>query len=309
MKSIKLQGPDSVVKTQRGPMDKQAQLRKNLRKEGLLKQAIKTPSGLKKIANALSNPVRRKLDYVAICRKFLITELWPEGMPIIFDRDVEEFTAVVVGNGGAMRYLEIEVERVELTPFQIAVHPRIPWTELYSRLYQVVKRTKERIEQSMGLREDLIYYAALDDAAIAYHPVTAVATYLTKDALARSMTPLEFERIPPQNILMTAYGIQGIRRWQYQDIDDTARTEIRKTGYLGSIWGASMFISDQLSAGTYYIMGAPELHGWMPFRKEAEVIPADIPWQLMLGFVGFSYQALILHNCRSAVKGTFSTAV
>ena len=54
MKSIKLQGPDSVVKTQRGPMDKQAQLRKNLRKEGLLKQAIKTPSGLKKIAAALS---------------------------------------------------------------------------------------------------------------------------------------------------------------------------------------------------------------------------------------------------------------
>ena len=33
----------------------------------------------------LSIPVRRKLDYVGISGKFLITEPWPEGEPIIFD--------------------------------------------------------------------------------------------------------------------------------------------------------------------------------------------------------------------------------
>jgi len=54
MKSINLDGPANKIVTKRGPMDKQAQLRKNLRKEALLKQAIKTPSGLKKIAAALS---------------------------------------------------------------------------------------------------------------------------------------------------------------------------------------------------------------------------------------------------------------
>lgn len=292
-----------------GPINRQAQLNKDIRKEAILKKALETPSGLKKIASALTNPVRRKLDYVGLCRKFVVTELWPVGMPIIFDRDVEEFTAVVVGNGGALRYLEIEVERVELTPFVVAVNPRIPWTELYNRLYQVVKRTKERIEQAMALREDLIYFSALDDASTAYHPVTSVATYLTKDALSRSMTPLEFERIPPTNMLMTAYGTQGVRRWQYQDIDDTARTEIRKTGYIGNMWGSQIYISDQLSAGTYYIMGPAEMHGWMPFRKEAEVIPADVPWDLMLGFVGFEYYALLLHNVRSCVKGVFATNV
>lgn len=292
-----------------GLIDKQAQLAKNLRKEALLKKALATPTGLKKIAAALTNPVRRKLDYVGLCRKFVVTELWPDGMPIIFDRDVEEFTAVVVGSGGALRHLEIEVERVELKEFQVAVNPRIPWTELYSRLYQVVKRVKERIEQGVALREDLIYYAALDDAATAYHPVTSVATYLTKDALARSMTPLELDRIPPQNILMTAQGIQGIRRWQYQDVDDTARQEIRKSGYLGSIWGCSMFITDQITIGSYYIMGSPEFHAWMPFRKELEVVPADIPSDLVLGFVGWEYYSLLIHNVRSAVKGIFATNV
>jgi hypothetical protein len=306
MSKINLTGPDKQVRT---PNDRQAQAQKDIRKEAVLQATLKTPSGLKKIAAALTNPVRRKLDYVGLMRKFTITELWPVGMPLIFDRDVEEFTAVVVGNGGAMRYIEIEVERVELTPFQLAVNPRIPWTELYNRLYQVVKRTKERIEQGMALREDLIYYAALEDASTAYHPVTSVATFLTKDALARSMTPLEFERIPPTNILMTAYGIQGIRRWQYQDIDDTARMEIRKSGYLGNMWGAQLYISDQISAGTYYVMGPPELHSWTPFRKEAEVIPADVPWELILGFVGWEYYAQVIHNVRSCVKGMFATNV
>lgn len=307
MNDINLTGPNKTKRV--GPIDRQAQLQKDMRKEAILKKALNTPQGLKKIAAALTNPVRRKLDYVGLCRKFVITELWPNGMPMIFDRDVEEFTAVVVGNGGALRYIEIEVERVELIPFQVVVNPRIPWTEIYNRLYQVVKRTKERIEQSMALREDLLYYAALDDASIAYHPVTSVATYLTKDALSRSMTPLEFERIPPTNILMTAYGTQGIRRWQFQDIDDTARTEIRKSGYIGSMWGAQIYISDQLSAGNYYITGPAEMHAWMPFRKEAEVIPADVPWELVLGFVGFEYYALLIHNVRSCVKGIFATNV
>lgn len=287
----------------------EAKLEKDKRKEAILKAALKTPSGMKKIAASLSNPVRRKLDYVGLCRKFCITELWPEGMPIIFDRDVEEFTSVVIGKNGSMRYVEVEVERVEIQPFQNTVNVRIPYTELYSRLYQVVKRTKERIEQGMQLREDLIFYAALDDAAIAYHPVTAVSTFLTKDALARSMTPLEYERIPVENILMTAHGIQGIRRWQYQDIDDAGRKEIRETGYMGTIWGAGMYITDQLSAGTYYVMGSPELLAWMPFRKEAEVIPADLPSETILGFLGWSYYGLLLHNVRSCVKGTFSTTV
>lgn len=298
-----------MEKKQTGLTDRQAKLQKDLRKEAVLKAAMKTPSGLKKIAASLSNPVRRKLDYVGISRKFVVTELWPEGMPIIFDRDVEEFTSVVVGKNGSLRYLEVEVERAELTPFQVAVNIRIPYAELYSRLYQVVKRTKERIEQGMALREDLIYYAALDDAATAYHPTTSVSTYLTKDALARSITPLEYERIPAQHILMTAYGIQGIRRWQYQDIDDTARAEIRQTGYLGSIWGTQMYITDQLPAGNYYIIGPAELHAWQPFRKEAEVIPADLPGDLVLGFLGFEFYSLIIHSVRSACKGVFSTTV
>jgi hypothetical protein len=70
-----------------------------------------------------------------------------------------------------------------------------------------------------------------------------------------------------------------------------------------------MYITDQLPAGNYYIIGPAELHAWQPFRKEAEVIPADLPGDLVLGFLGYELYGLILHNVRSACKGVFSTTV
>lgn len=289
--------------------DREVSHRKIMSKEAIMKQALNTATGLKKIASALSNPVRKKLDYIGISRKFVISELWPDGMPMIFDRDVEEFIlpAVIIGKNGSARYTEVEVERITVEPFEILINPRIPYRELYSRLYQVVKRVKERIEQSMALREDLIFYGALDTASAGFHPTISVATYLTKDALARSMTPIEAQRLVPQNILMTAYGIQGIRRWQYQDIDDVARQEIRTSGYLGSIWGTQMYITDQLSAGTYYVMASPEFLAWMPMRKEVEVVPADVPEQAVLGFVAYEYYGLVIHNCLAVLKGQFNS--
>lgn len=288
-------------------INREAQLKQNLIKQAVLANALNDPRGLKKIAAALTNPVRRKLDYVGICRKFVVTELWPEGMPIVFDRDVEEFTAVVVGKNGTARYVEIEVERVELKEFEIMVNPRVPYKELYARLFNVVTRVKERLEQSLALREDTIFYAALDDAALLYHPVFSSASYLTKDGLSRTFTPLESERISPQNVIMTAFGTQSMRRWQFQDLDDVARAEVRSAGYLGSIWGAQFYVTDQLPGGTYYVTGGPEILGWMPFRKEAEVIPADIPQDLVLGMVGYENYAFTIHNVRAVVKGTFNT--
>lgn len=294
-------------KTTSHMIDRTAQLEKESRKELAIKESLHTVAGMSKIAASLSNPVRKKLDYQGISRKFVITELWPDGMPMIFDRDIEEFSAVSVAKNGSTRYLEIEVERVTIEPFELTVNPRIPFKELYSRLYQIVKRVKERIEQSISLKEDLLYYATLDSASQLFHPVITVASYLTKDALAKSLTPLEANRLTPENILMTAYGIQSIRRWQYQDLDDTARAEVRQTGYLGSIWGTNIFVSDQLANGTYYVISSPEFHAWMPFRKEVEIMPADIPSDLVIGFVAYEFYGLTIHNVQSCVKGQFAS--
>lgn len=279
-----------------------------MRKEADLQAAMKSPTGLHKIAANLASPVRKFLDYIGIYRKFSVTEGWPDGMPIIYDNDIDEFTAVKIGRNGTTRIIEIEVERTTLEEFEIVVRPKVPYAELYKRLYQVMKRVKERLEQGMALREDLFGFSLLETASTSRNTTIVVSTYLTKDALARAFSQVEQYRLRVKSILMSPFGIQGIRRWRYEEVDNVAREEIRKSGYLGSIWDADIYINDQVTSGTFYIIAEPEFTAWTPIRRDVDVIPADDPDNLLLGFVGYELLAMTVHNDRAVAKGTFNTA-
>lgn len=279
-----------------------------MRKEADLQSAIKSPTGLHKIAANLASPVRKYLDYIGIYRKFSVTEGWPDGMPIIYDNDIDEFTAVKIGRNGTTRLIEIEVERTELEEFEIVVRPKVPYAELYKRLYQVMKRVKECLEQGMALREDLYGFSLLETASQQVNTIVVITTYLTKDALARAFTQVEQHRLRVKSILMSPFGIQGIRRWRYEDIDNVAREEIRKSGYLGTIWDADIYINDQITSGVFYIIAEPEFTAWTPIRRDVDVIPADDPDNLLLGFVGYELLAMTVHNGKAVAKGTFNTA-
>lgn len=41
----------------------------------------------------------------------------------------------------------------------------------------------------------------------------------------------------------------------------------RETGYLGNLWGADFYVSDQVAYGTMYVMTSPKFLAWMPFRR------------------------------------------
>lgn len=287
------------------PMDRQAALQIRLTKENEIRNALRTQAGLMKIAANLGNPVRKHLDYEGVFRKFGVTETWPDGQPMIYDDDIEEFTAVKVAANGGMRMIEIEVTRQTLDEFEIVVKPKIPYRELYTRLYNVMNRAKERLIQGMQLREDNYGFGLMDTASTLTHSQVTIATALTRDALARSFTPIEYTRNVVSSVLMTAYGNEGIRRWQYTDLDQVAMQQVRESGYLGSIWGTKIFISDQISQGLFYPVGTPDKCAWIPIRRDTEVIPADDPDNLLLGFVGYELLGMTWHNSRTIVKGSF----
>jgi len=290
-------------------MTREAALQKVAAKEAELRAAIRTQAGLHKIAANLSSPVRQKLDYAGIGRKFAVVEPWPDGMPMIYDSYVEEFSAVKIARNGSTTALEIEVTRTEIEPFEIVARPKIPYRELYSRLYQVMRRTKERLEQSMMLREDLYVFSLMHTAATTHYTPVSVVAALSKKDLAQGFAPIEANRLIVENILMSAYGMSGIRQWQYLDLDEVARQEVRQTGYLGSIWGAKIFISDQVPQGTFYLTAGPEWLLWMPIRKDFEAVPADDPDNLLLGFTGYEFLGLAVINARGVNRGTFNSAL
>lgn len=300
-------------------LSRQEKMARLIRKEAALARAMETESGLRKIAANMANPVRQRLDYKGIFRKFIVVEQMPDGVPLIFDRDLPFVPAVKVGANGSGRVVEMYGQRTELEPFEIVARPKIPYSELYNRRYRALDRAKDRLIEGMELREDLIGFGLLETAFAAGVAFTSqpngpynltlqtTSGPLDRDPLAKLFTQIEKNRLVVQSVLMSPFGTQGIRRLDFQNLDQSGMQEVRETGYLGSMWGADFYVSDQIPADTVYAMTSPKFLGWMPIRKDTDVIPADDPDHLRLGLVGYELLGLTIHNIFATAKLTFST--
>ncbi len=282
------------------------------RKEAVIAKHIGTENGLRKIAANMSNPVREQLDFRGVARKLAIVEQMPDGVPLIYDRDLPEVPAIHIGARGTSRVTEMRGTRYTLEAFDVKAETKIPYSELYERRFRTLDRAKDRLIQGMELREDLQFYGLLDAAftlgeARANGPVLVdTSGPLDRDFLARGFTELEKNRLVVHSVLMSPYGTQGIRRLDFQSLDQVGMQEVRETGYLGEFWGASFYVSDQVDDGTAYILASPKMLAWIPIRKDVDVIPADDPSNLRLGFVGYARMGMTVHNTLGVAKVTFA---
>ena len=290
---------------------RRANLQKTAAKERILTRYLSTVGGLNKIAANLANPVRKQLDYKGIIRKFFVVELMESGIPLIFDRDLPQVPCAKVGQGGTVNIVEMQAERVEVQDFEIAGRPKIPYRELYVRRFRALDRAKDRLIEGMQLREDLMGFSLFDTALAACTDdcaptnVTNGTNGLDRNGLGLAFAGIEAHRLVVQSVLMSAYGTAGIRRWEFEDLDQVAMQEVRETGYLGRMWGADFYVSDQIDSGRAYILAQDKFLGWMPIRKDVDVIPADDPDHLRLGFVGYELLGMFLHNCCGVNLFTF----
>jgi len=277
-----------------------------MKRNAALAQALQTEVGIRRIAANMANPARLKLDYKGIFRKFVIVEQMPDGVPLIFDKDLPMVPAVKVGKGGTPRMIEMRGKRVELTAFEIVARVKVPYEELFTRRYRALDRAKDRLIEGIQLREDLIGFGLIETASTLVNTPVTTAGAFDRDLLAKMFTPIENNRLPVSSVLMSPYATQGIRRLDFQNLDQVGMQEVRETGYLGNYWGADFYMSDQIPSGTAYAMASPKFFGWMPLRKDLDVIPADDPDNVRLGFVGYQLAAMTIFNALGAMKGTFN---
>jgi len=86
------------------------------------------------------------------------------------------------------------------------------------------------------------------------------------------------------------------------DIDPVTQREILQTGLYARIWGADIIVSKVVTAGTVYGCADPEFVGVMPVRQDIEVLPADEPKQLKLGWVVSEIIGIGIVNPRGTAK-------
>lgn len=272
-------------------------------KDRAVHRALQTEGGLKRIAAQMANPVRFFLDYKGISRKLVVVEQIPDGVPIIYDKDLPRVPALKIGPEGSVRAIEMKGTRVEIDAFEIVARPKIPYKELYTRRFRALNRAKDRLVEGLELREDLLWFGLIEAASELFNtPVNVTGTAVNKQDLSIAFAEVEKWRLVCSSVLMSVWGTRAIRSWQFQNLDQIGMIQVRETGYLGSMWGADFYVSDQIEAGTYYVLAQPKFLGWQPIRKDLEIIPADDPDNLQLGFVGYILEGMTLFNPRGVAK-------
>lgn len=283
---------------------------KELKKQATIDLMLKSPVGLRKLAAVLTNPVRKHLDHVPIGRKLVVSENIPEGQIAYFDADILEFSGVKIAEDGTSRMIICKATRTQVDPFEIVVKPKVPFKELRIRKYKIFDRMKERLKQGLGIREDYLWFSLFHDSAVTTNTEISVATDITKTAYALAYEQVDQHRLATASVIINPQAVSGMRRWTREHIDEVARIEIRRTGYLGNLFGANFFVTNLITPNdsniTYaYVLAAPEFLAWNPIYADAEIVPADRPDDQLLGLNGYELMGMVVHNSWAVARIKF----
>jgi hypothetical protein len=286
-------------------------------RDELISRAINTSDGKVALAQAMANPIRRNLDYHGIARRALVVDPIAQGALSIYDRDID-VAAVVISSNGTGPESRVFGDRVVVPEFEIYANPTVRIAEVKRRRFNVIDRAVQKARQEIMAQEDANIFAALDAASSVENTLTDIAD---AGMLKRDLVEIK-QQIDRWDLVTTKYfmnineftdmlkwgsgGGQGVGGG---DFDPVTMREVLQTGLYAHIWGTDIMVSKIVPPGTVYGAADPEFLGVMPIRQDIEVLPADEPRQLKLGWVVSEIIGLDIVNPRGCAAGRKSVVI
>lgn len=293
-------------------------------RDEMIKQALMTQEGKIALGQAMATPIRRNLDYQGVGRKALVVDPLPQGALPVYDRDID-VAAVVISSNGTAPESRVFGDRVTVPEFEIVSNPTVRIAEVKRRRFNVIDRAQQKARQEIQAQEDANVFAALEFAGTAENSSVALApTQGTTTTAAPSgragalqksgMLSLKRE-IDRWDLVTSKYFLNineftDILDWESAGalgssaVDPVTQRELLQTGLYGHIFGADIIVSKIVPAGTSFAVADPEFVGVMPVRQDIEVLPADEPKQLKLGWVVSEIVGIGIVNPRGVATGT-----
>ncbi len=288
------------------------------KRDELIAKAIMTQEGKIALAQAMANPIRRNLDYQGIARRTLVLDPLPQGALPVYDRDID-VAAVVVSSNGSPPESRVFAERVTVPEFEIVSNPTVRIHEVRRRRFNVIDRAVQKSRQEIMAQEDANVFAALDASAGVENVVQDIADAgLQKRDLVELKVQVDRWDLVTTKFFMNINEFTDILNWGSGggqaagaggEVDPVTQREILQTGLYAKIWGADIMVSKIVPAGTVYACADPEFVGVMPIRQDIEVLPADEPRRLMLGWIISEIIGIGIVNPRGVSAGRKSTSV
>lgn len=287
------------------------------RKAQLISEAINTQEGKIALAQAMASPIRRNLDYHGIGRRALVVDPITQGATASYERDID-VAAVVISSNGSAPESRVFGDRFLVPEFMIVSNPTVNISEVRHRRWNVIDRAVQKARQEIMAQEDSNLFSALHAASTMENTLQDLTDNgLTKRDLIDLkrqvdrwdlLTDKYFMNINEFTDLL-AWGSGGGQGPTGGDLDPVAMREVLQTGLYGRIFGADILVSKIVPAGTVYAVADPEFVGVMPVRQDIEVIPADEPKQLKLGWVVSEEIGIGIANPRGVAMGSKSAEV
>jgi len=185
------------------------------------------------------------------------------------------------------------------------------------RRFNVIDRAQQKARQEVQAQEDANIFAALDFAGDSTLGGDNTAQDITDTGLLKrdlSEVKVQVDRwdLYTTKFLMNIVEFNDILNWGAGggqasgtggEVDMVTQREILQTGLFAHIWGADLIVSKMVPAGTVFGCADPEFVGVMPIRQDIEVLPADEPKQLKLGWVVNEIIGIGIVNARGVAVG------
>lgn len=286
-------------------------------RDDMIVRAISNNDGKIALAQAMANPIRRNLDYHGIARRALVVDPLPQGAIPTYDRDID-VTAVVISSNGCGPESRVFGDRILVPTFEIFANPTVRISEVRRRRFNVIDRAVQKARQEIMAQEDSNIFAALDQAASVENTVTDIGD---SGLLKRDLVEIK-QQIDRWDLVTTKYFMNineftDILKWGAGggqgvgggDFDPVTMREVLQTGLYAHIWGTDIMVSKIVPPGSIYAVADPEFVGVMPIRQDIEVLPADEPKQLKLGWVVSEEIGLCIANPRGTACGRKSVII
>ena len=286
-------------------------------RDEMIKQALMTQEGKIALGQAMANPIRRNLDYQGVGRKALVVDPLPQGALPVYDRDID-VAAVVVSSNGAAPESRVFGDRVTVPEFEVVSNPTVRIAEVKRRRFNVIDRAQQKARQEIQAQEDANVFAALEFAAdsdlggenaLQILNNLSVPSELGKVGLLNLKRQIDRWDLVTSKYFLNINEFTDILNWESagaagaSQVDPVTQRELLQTGLYGHIFGADIVVSKIVPAGRGFACADPEFVGVMPVRQDIEVLPADEPKQLKLGWVVNEIIGIGVVNPRGVASG------
>ncbi|MFA5999548.1 MAG: HK97-fold major capsid protein [Candidatus Paceibacterota bacterium] len=278
-----------------------------IQKERILGNLLSSEGGRKVLAQKLQMPLRRRLDYMGVIRKaFMVDELPPGALPY-YDKD-PSVSAMVIPEDSTSPTPVVKGTRVAVPLKEIGVCPMIPIVQLKERRYSHMERVQDLARQEIQAVEDESGFAAID-AACDINTNTDIAITgdrITRDALTDAFAEVEKNDLRVARCFFNPRDYADIRKFGRDQIDPVHQAAIIDTGLQAEFWGAQLITSRIVPQGTVYICTDGPFLGVLPIRIDLTVLPADKPWDRMVGWSIFEQVGFGVTNNNGANRLTIT---